>query len=74
MWLGPDGTLLTYNLEVRTDDPRFSVEHPYLQEWNLRIDNVKLGDAGTYKCMISTSPPTEKQVQLEVTCKSFMIL
>ena len=63
-WFGPDRGRLTRNEDVKTTDPRFSLDRPYYEEWNLVITGVKLQDEGTYTCKVYTNPVEEKLVNL----------
>lgn len=66
VWTGPEETVLTYGRQRITSDERFSVERPYLNDWNLHIRHVKPRDAGEYLCKVNTNPPQTKRVNLMV--------
>ena len=53
------------NYDRQTVDDRFSVPQEYQRERNLRIENVRTGDAGNYTCMLSEDT-TQATVELVV--------
>jgi len=55
---------LTYDETVETGDSRFKINHSYLKEWNLEIDNVRRSDAGNYTCNIGPTPLINNMVEL----------
>lgn len=58
---------LSYEDRLFYDDERFSVQRPTnSREWNLRIENVRHADTGTYRCTVNTSPPRSKVIHLYV--------
>ncbi|XP_026481529.1 protein turtle homolog B-like [Ctenocephalides felis] len=62
-----DFHLLTVGNAIYSSDERFHIEHVrHLGHWPLKIKSVKLEDAGTYECQISTHPPASMFVHLEV--------
>lgn len=71
-WLDPSGTTLTYDGTVETGDSRFKIDHSYLKEWNLEIDNVRRTDAGNYTCGIGPTPAVQNVVELVVVGKSIL--
>ncbi|ELT99838.1 hypothetical protein CAPTEDRAFT_226925 [Capitella teleta] len=67
LWIDPKGTTLTFNEETQTSDERFSVLHPYSREYNLQIEETRVTDDGTYKCMIDAGEVQTKTVKLTIT-------
>ncbi|XP_013408316.1 protein amalgam isoform X2 [Lingula anatina] len=66
LWQGPQGEVLTLNDRRVIDTHRFSIVRPYLRDWNLHIDEVKLSDQGSYTCSIGPQPVLAKVVNLHV--------
>ena len=49
--------LLTVGFTTYCSDNRFSLDFLYPQNYRLRIDGVRMGDRGVYRCQIATHPP-----------------
>ena len=47
--------LLTVSERRVIDDPRISLERPFIGDFNLRIRSVTFGDDGTYTCQYKLS-------------------
>ncbi|KAJ8304887.1 hypothetical protein KUTeg_018470 [Tegillarca granosa] len=68
MWRGPGGRPISIGGSITVSDRRFSIlPRPYKEEWNLKINGVKLADAGQYECIISTKPMQIKNVTLIIS-------
>lgn len=48
------------------DDPRMSIERPFVGDYNLHIRNVRYDDRGEYTCTINTIPVQTKRIRLIV--------
>ncbi|KAH9519065.1 hypothetical protein Btru_009031 [Bulinus truncatus] len=60
-------TVLAIMERILIRDNRFSVERPFLNDWNLHIRKVRAEDAwDDYTCMISTNPAQSSRVRLVV--------
>ncbi|KAK8377196.1 hypothetical protein O3P69_013680 [Scylla paramamosain] len=59
-WLKRDeDQLLTAGSVIYSSEKRYSVSHVRHQQlWELTVMDVKLSDAGTYECQMTTHPPT----------------
>lgn len=59
-WLKRDeDQLLTAGSVIYSSEKRYSVSHVRHQQlWELSVMDVKLSDAGTYECQMTTHPPT----------------
>jgi len=69
-WLEQNSIPLTYEERRVIDDSRFSVVRPLVRDWNLQLQDVRLDDAGVYRCTVNTKPVGSKIVSLLVTGKS----
>lgn len=71
MWFHPSMKLLSVDEDIRTDDRRVSVDHPYATEWNLKIDNVRRSDQGNYTCavVLGDGQSSNKYVFLWIHCE-----
>lgn len=67
--MDPSGTALTYDESVQTGDSRFKVDHSYLREWNLEIENVRRSDTGNYTCSIGPTTIVNSVVELAIVGK-----
>lgn len=74
MWLGSEGEIISQDDNVRSDDSRYSIQRPYLKEWNLQLKSVRRSDEGNFTCVISTTPPLKKYFYLKIVCKSTLLL
>lgn len=72
-WLDPSGTALTYDESVQTGDSRFKIDHSYLREWNLEIENVRRSDAGNYTCSIGPTTIVNSVVELAILVSPSLI-
>ena len=68
-WLDQNSIPLTYEERRVIDDSRFSVVRPLVRDWNLQLQDVRLDDAGVYRCTVNTKPIASKVVSLLVTGK-----
>lgn len=68
-WLDQNSIPLTYEERRVIDDSRFSVVRPFVRDWNLQLQDVRLEDAGVYRCTVNTKPIASKVVSLLVTGK-----
>jgi len=73
LWSRSDGVQQVLSVgSVVSQADRYRVDHPYPRDWNLEIREVRTDDAGTYKCLIGSSPPVTKIVQLVVEGSLFI--
>ncbi|CAF3980601.1 unnamed protein product [Rotaria sp. Silwood2] len=49
-----NSSILTMEDRAINGDPRISLLHAYVDEWNLQIDDIDEDDAGIYQCVINT--------------------
>lgn len=73
VWTDQWSTLLTLDDRRIIDDPRISIERPYIRDWNLHIRKTTYNDRGEYVCQINTSPVKTKTVMLFVLVPSKII-
>ncbi|KAL3866522.1 hypothetical protein ACJMK2_043815, partial [Sinanodonta woodiana] len=66
LWTTADTFILTLEDRRIIDDDRFSVERPFIKDWNLHIRKVTYNDTGKYICQINTTPVKTKVVSLTV--------
>jgi len=66
-WLDQNSIPLTYEERRVIDDPRFSVVRRLVRDWNLQLQDVRLDDAGVYRCTVNTKQIATKVVSLLVT-------
>ncbi|XP_061193052.1 protein amalgam-like [Saccostrea echinata] len=64
IWSGKRDELLFIDENRVTSESRFTLKRPYSKSWNLIIENIKLGDGGSYKCKVGRS--VIKEYTLEV--------
>lgn len=60
--------ILTSMEHTYTSDKRFTIvgNSESADDWNLRIENVKIKDEGTYECQVNTEPKIHKTVYLKI--------
>jgi len=68
-WLDQSSIPLTYEERRVIDDSRFSVVRPLVRDWNLQLQDVRLDDAGVYRCTVNSKPIASKVISLLVTGK-----
>ncbi|XP_022920013.1 limbic system-associated membrane protein isoform X2 [Onthophagus taurus] len=62
-----DYHLLTVGLTTYSSDERFQAIHlQHSEDWTLQIKYVQARDAGVYECQVSSHPPTNIFIQLNV--------
>ncbi|KAK3602264.1 hypothetical protein CHS0354_017643 [Potamilus streckersoni] len=66
LWTTADTFILTLEDRRIIDDDRFSVERPFIKDWNLHIRKVTYNDTGKYICQINTTPVKTKVISLTV--------
>ena len=66
VWTDQWSTILTFQEKTIIDDERIQVDHTFSREWNLRVNRVKYGDQGIYKCQVNTEPVISYIVHLTV--------
>ena len=66
-WLENNSIPVTYEERRVIDDARFSVVRPSVTSWHLQVQDVKVEDAGHYRCTVNTRPVVSKLVWLLVT-------
>jgi hypothetical protein len=64
--MNPRRILISNNDRRIIDDPRMSVERPFIQDWNLHIRSVQYKDSGEYTCQINTLGVQIKRVTLNI--------
>lgn len=70
-WLGPRFRQLTLDDKSVVDDQRMSVFRLHSKEWNLRIRDAQLADAGKYRCTVRNEIVLSKVVTLNVQGELF---
>lgn len=50
-----DGDILTLGTTKINSDPRLNINHRYLNEWHLEIENVQNEDEGEYVCKTNSN-------------------
>lgn len=73
VWTDQWSTLLTLDDRRIIDDPRISIERPYMRDWNLHIRKTTYNDRGQYTCQINTKPVKTKTVMLIVLVPSKIV-
>ncbi|KAL4228265.1 hypothetical protein ACF0H5_013698 [Mactra antiquata] len=66
IWKDKDGRTLSRNENVLVDRRKYSVFHPFPNEWNLHIKHVRDTDDGRYTCSTSSTPVQSRIVVLRV--------
>ncbi|KAK3762088.1 hypothetical protein RRG08_037185 [Elysia crispata] len=66
VWADSYTTTLTFKDRRIIDDQRFSVDTNHKNDWNLKLENVKIGDGGEYACTVNTKPAITHKVHLTV--------
>ena len=64
--MNPKKILIAERESRYIDDPRMSVERPFVGDYNLHIRNVRYDDRGEYTCTINSVPVETKRVRLIV--------
>ena len=62
--------LLTYGLATYSNDARFQIIHEQPNDWKLQIQFPQKSDEGVYECLVSSSPPIRRRIQLRVVGES----
>ncbi|XP_069137523.1 limbic system-associated membrane protein-like [Argopecten irradians] len=70
VWMNPKRIVVSHKESRYINDPRMSVERPFMGDYNLHIRNVKYEDRGDYMCTVNTSPVTIKRIRLIVQVPS----
>ena len=63
-----DGDILTLGSTKINSDTRLNIQHRYVSEWHLVIDNVVTDDEGEYNC--KTNGNFFKVIKLQVLSKT----
>ncbi|KAL8610799.1 hypothetical protein ACOMHN_016782 [Nucella lapillus] len=67
MWFKDErggGKVLSLRKKVHSGDRRHKIMHTQKPEWSLQIRKVKPDDLGIYTCVVNTSPPITRTVEL----------
>ena len=67
-----NGDILALGSVKINSDPRLNVQHRYVSEWHLIIDNVVTDDEGEYIC--KTNANFFKTINLQVLSKFFILI
>ncbi|ESO01614.1 hypothetical protein HELRODRAFT_123548, partial [Helobdella robusta] len=65
-WLDSNSITLTYEERRIVDDSRFAIERPNVENWHLQVREVRMSDAGQYRCTVNTYLVKRKVVHLFV--------
>lgn len=70
-WIKAGNTdIISINDYRLTNDDRIKLEHGYVSDWSLSIQQVNEEDAGEYICQINTEPEIiSTRIFLQVLCK-----
>ena len=66
IWMNPKRIVISERESRYIDDPRMSIERPFVGDYNLHIRNVRYDDRGEYTCTINTIPVQIKRIRLIV--------
>ncbi|XP_033750336.1 limbic system-associated membrane protein-like [Pecten maximus] len=70
VWMNPKRIVVSHKESRYINDPRMSIERPFMGDYNLHIRSVKYEDRGDYMCTINTRPVTIKRIRLIVQVPS----
>lgn len=65
-WFQKEGFPLFVLNESYTTDDRFELVRSSDDDWGLRIHDVRVHDAGIYRCLLNTNPVQLKTLYLDV--------
>ncbi|OWF54124.1 Limbic system-associated membrane protein [Mizuhopecten yessoensis] len=70
VWMNPKRIVVSQKESRFINDPRMSIERPFMGDYNLHIRSVKYEDRGDYMCTINTQPVTIKRIRLIIQVPS----
>ncbi|XP_063433286.1 protein CEPU-1-like [Mytilus trossulus] len=70
IWMNPKKIMISERESRYIDDPRISVERPFVGDYNLHIRNVRYDDRGEYTCNSNKQPVESRRIRLIVKVPS----